>query len=143
MSQTAGPRRLVEMFPLRRGPGKSEALQRFKTDGLEASFMDGKWRFKGRVTRIIRDQRDWGFSLSFALDVETGNGTAIDISDIHVSSGDTEIDGSRCVCRVQSDTGQIEFEGSARPHPGMNSPGYMARTRARLSVRPYHMVPAR
>jgi len=142
-SLTAGPRRLAEMFPLRSSPGKTQAIQRFKTDGLEASFTGGRWLFKGRVTKVIHDQRDWGFSLSFTLDVETGNGTTIDIGDIQVSSGTVEIEGSRCVCRVRSEIREIEFEGSAQPHPEGEGLTYMARTRARLDVRPHHMVPGK
>ena len=135
-----GPKALARYFKLGGGPGPTPTAQKFRVHLANVELVGGRWVASGNVKRL-RGDRPWAIDLSLWLEGETGQGERLRVTELSGSEDEVEVkkrpDGSGMLT-VPAATSEAGFSLSAEPGPGSDiGTGLLARTRARLTVRPH------
>lgn len=131
-----GPSALARLFPLGGTGGGRPDGQKFRVDRLEASLVDGVWRFSGRVVRQRTGEDPWSFTVTVWLDGETGRGEKLRIGELRVEGAAVRGVGESAECDVVPDLREVTFEGETEAVTEDLGLPDLRRTRIRVEVHP-------
>src|SRR5262249_474703 len=111
---------LAKLFPFGRSSKSQGAKQEFRTRIKSATYLGGKWKVEGEVTRTKPNTKPWEVSIRFVAGTDSGSGEYLKGTRLVTNDRRAAVDlGPPAKVKAQGSIDQFEFEAFLDPPPSL------------------------